>query len=52
MGLRKLIKFHRDEARHWRMLHANPAVELHTKAADLLDHIERRFGDAIFEGET
>ena len=52
MDLKKIIKHHRHEAEHTRRLHALVAADFHIKAAEALEDIERRFGDAIFEGET
>ena len=54
MDLKKIIKHHRDEAEHTRRLHAHVAAEFHTKAAQVLEDVERRFAEAIIiiEGET
>jgi hypothetical protein len=52
MTLKELIAHHRHEAEHTRRLHAHMAAEFHTKAAQVLEDIERRFGEAIIEGET
>ena len=52
MDLKKIIKHHRDEAEHTRRLHAHVAAEFHTKAAQVLEDVERRFAEAIIESET
>ena len=52
MDLKKIIKHHRDEAEHTRRLHAHVAAEFHTKAAQVLEDVERRLAEAIIEGET
>jgi hypothetical protein len=52
MDLKKIIKHHRDEAEHTRRLHAYVAAEFHTKAAQVLEDVERRSAEAIIEGET
>ena len=52
MELRNIIKHHRQEADHSRRLHAHVAAKFYTEAATVLEDIERRFGEAIIEGET
>jgi hypothetical protein len=52
MDLQKWIKHHRHETEYWRRLHARPASEFHAEAVQVLEDIERRFGEAIIEGET
>ena len=52
MDLKKIIKHHRYEAEYTRRLGAHVAAEFHNKAAQALEDIERRFGDAIFEGDN
>jgi len=52
MDLKKIIQHHRYEAGHAKRLSALVAADFHIKAAEALEDIERRFGDAIFEGET
>ena len=36
----------------WRRTHVSPASEFHAETAKVLENIERRFGDAIIEGEN
>jgi hypothetical protein len=52
MDLKKIIKHHRHEAEHTPRLGALVAYGFHIKAAAALEEVERRFGDAIIEGET
>jgi hypothetical protein len=52
VDLKKIIKHHRHEAEHSRRLGARVASDFHIKAVEALEDIERRFGDAIIEGET
>ena len=52
MDLKKIIKHHQHEAEHSRRLGARVASDFHIKAVEALEDIERRFGDAIIEGET
>jgi hypothetical protein len=50
--LKAIIKHHRREAEHCKRLRALVAYDFHIKAAAALEEVERRFGDAIIEGET
>ena len=52
MDLKNIIEHHRYEAGHAKRLSALVAADFHLKAVQVLEDIERRFGDAIFEGET
>ena len=52
MDLKKIIKHHRHEADHSRRLYARVAAQFHAEAAQVLEDIERRFGEAIIEHET
>jgi hypothetical protein len=52
MNLKNIIKHHRYEAEHSRRLRALVAYDFHIKAAAALEEIERRFREAITEGET
>ena len=52
MDLRKIIKHHRYEAEHAQRLRALVAANFHIEAAEALEDIERRFGEAITEGEA
>jgi hypothetical protein len=52
MDLKKIIKHHQHEAEHSRRLGACVASDFHIRAAAALEDIERRFGEAIIEGET
>jgi len=50
MDLKGIIKYHRYEAEHAKRLRALVAADFHMKAAQVLEDIERRFGEAIIEG--
>jgi len=50
MDLKGIIKYHRYEAEHAKRLRALVAADFHIKAAQVLEDIERRFGEAIIEG--
>jgi hypothetical protein len=52
MDLQKIIKHHRREAEHSRRLMAHVAAVFHLRAAEVLEDIERQFGEAITEGAT
>jgi hypothetical protein len=52
MDLQKIIKHHRHEAEYTRRLGALVAYDFRIKAAEALEEVERRFGEAIIEGET
>jgi hypothetical protein len=52
MDLQKLIKHHRHQAEHTRRLGARVAEALHREAVVFLEDVERRFGEAIIEGES
>jgi hypothetical protein len=52
MDLQKIIKHQRHQAEHTKRLGALVAAEFHAKAAEALEDIESRFGEAITEGET
>ena len=52
MDLKEIIKHHRYEAGHAKRLRALVAADFHVKAAQVLEDIERQFGEAITEGET
>jgi hypothetical protein len=51
MDLKKIIKHHRYEAEHSKRLMARVAAVFHLRAAEVLEDIERRFGEAITEGK-
>jgi hypothetical protein len=52
MDLQRSIKHHKHEVEHWRRLGACPASEFSAEDVNLLEDIERQFGDAIIEGES
>jgi hypothetical protein len=52
MDLKTIIQHHRYEAEHAKRLGAAVAANFHIKATEALEDIERRFGEAIMEGET
>jgi hypothetical protein len=52
MDLKTIIQHHRYEAEHAKRLRAVVATNFHIKAAQALEDIERRFGEAIIEDET
>ena len=51
MDLKKIIKHHRYEAGHAKRLSALVAADLHIKAAEALEDIERRLGETIEAGD-
>jgi hypothetical protein len=51
MELKKIIQHHRYEAGHSKRLGAFVAADFHVKAAEALEDIERRFGEAIVAGD-
>ena len=52
MDPKNLIKHHRYEFEHAKRSMARVAADFHLKAAEYLEDIERRFGEAITEGAT
>ena len=50
MDLQKIIKHHRYEPGHAKRLGALVAADFHIKAAQMLEDIERQFGEAVIEG--